>query len=226
MVVIGAGPAGLSAAREAARSGARVILMDEQPAAGGSLLSASDEQVDGVPARSWVEATVAELAGEPEVTVLQRTTAFGSYDSNYVVAVQRRTDHLGVTPAPGVSRERIWHVRAGQVVLATGAHERPIVFDNNDRPGIMLASAVRSYLNRWAVAAAPARWSPRPMILLPTRGRLGLGGHRGERGGRLSRRRRRDWRRRSRPRCQGRRADHGRERVVTTRGDGEGGRLS
>ena len=153
VLVVGAGPAGLSAAREAARSGARVILMDEQPAPGGSLLSAGDEQVDGVPARSWVEATVAELAGEPEVTVLQRTTAFGSYDWNYVVAVQRRTDHVGITPAPGVSRERIWHVRAEQVVLATGAHERPIVFANNDRPGIMLASAVRSYLNRWAVAA-------------------------------------------------------------------------
>ncbi|MEX5274859.1 2Fe-2S iron-sulfur cluster-binding protein [Kocuria sp. CPCC 205235] len=153
VVVIGAGPAGLSAAREAGRSGARVILMDEQPAPGGALLSARDEKVDGVPARSWVEATVAELAGEPEVTALQRTTAFGSYDSNYVVAVQRRTDHLGITPPPGVSRERIWHVRAGQVVLATGAHERPIDFDNNDRPGIMLASAVRSYLNRWVVAA-------------------------------------------------------------------------
>ena len=152
VLVVGAGPAGLAAAREAGRSGARVILMDEQSAPGGSLLSARDEEIDGVPARSWVEATVAELAAEPEVRHLQRTTAIGSYDANYVVAAQRRTDHLGGTSAPGVSRERIWHVRAAQVVLATGAHERPIVFENNDRPGIMLASAVRSYLNRWAVA--------------------------------------------------------------------------
>ena len=153
VLVVGAGPAGLAAAREAARSGARVILMDEQPAAGGSLLSEREETVDGLPAHEWVQQSLAVLVAEPEVTVLHRTTAFGNYDSNYVVAVQRRTDHLGTAPGAGVSRERIWHVRAKQVVLATGAHERPIVFANNDRPGIMLASAVRTYLNRWAVAA-------------------------------------------------------------------------
>jgi len=158
VLVVGAGPAGLAAAREAARSGARVILMDEQPQAGGSLLSGRDEVVDGQPAREWVARTLAELAAEPEVTVLSRTTAFGSYDSNYVVAVQRRTDHLPAeereaAARAGVSRERIWHVRAQQVVLATGAHERPIVFENNDRPGVMLAGAVRTYLNRYAVAA-------------------------------------------------------------------------
>ncbi|MFI7481648.1 sarcosine oxidase subunit alpha family protein [Kocuria sp. M1R5S2] len=152
VLVVGAGPAGLSAAREAAHTGARVMLMDEQPEAGGSLLSGRSE-IDGVPARTWVEQTLAELAAAPEVTVLHRTTAIGNYDANYVVAVQRRTDHLGGAPAPAVSRERIWHVRARQVVLATGAHERPIVFENNDRPGIMLADAVRTYLNRWAVVA-------------------------------------------------------------------------
>ncbi|GGG70778.1 sarcosine oxidase subunit alpha [Kocuria dechangensis] len=153
VLVVGAGPAGLAAAREAARSGARVILMDEQPAAGGSLLSGRGETIDGLPAHEWVQQTLAALEAEPEVTVLHRTTAFGNYDSNYVVAVQRRTDHLGTAPGAGISRERIWHVRARQVVLATGAHERPIVFANNDRPGVMLASAARTYLNRWAVAA-------------------------------------------------------------------------
>lgn len=153
VLVVGAGPAGLAAAREAAKSGARVILMDEQPAAGGSLLSGRTETVDGMAGTQWAQRTLAQLKATPEVTVLHRTTAFGNYDSNYVVAVQKRTDHLTDAPGAGVSRERIWHVRAQQVVLATGAHERPIVFANNDRPGVMLASAVRSYLNRWAVAA-------------------------------------------------------------------------
>ena len=153
VLVVGAGPAGLAAAREAARSGARVILMDEQPEAGGSLLSGRGETIDGLPAQEWVAQTAGELSAAEELTYLPRTTAFGSYDSNFVVAVQRRTDHLAGELGAGVSRERIWHVRAQQVVLATGAHERPIVFANNDRPGIMLASAVRGYLNRYAVAA-------------------------------------------------------------------------
>jgi sarcosine oxidase subunit alpha len=153
VLVVGAGPAGLTAASQAAASGARVILMDEQPQPGGSLLSRrGNGSIDGSAAREWAVETVAELAAAPDVTHLQRTTVFGSYDSNYVVAVQKRTDHLPVAPGEGVSRERIWHVRAKQVVLATGAHERPIVFENNDRPGIMLASAVRTYLNRYAVA--------------------------------------------------------------------------
>lgn len=151
VLVVGAGPAGLSAAREAAKSGARVILMDEQSEAGGSLLSSSGETIDGLPTHEWIAETISFLEESVEVSYLPRTTAFGSYDSNFVVAVQRRTDHLGNRLGSGVSRERIWHVRAAQIVLATGAHERPLVFGNNDRPGIMLASAVRSYLNRYAV---------------------------------------------------------------------------
>ena len=158
VLVIGGGPAGLAAAREAVRTGARVILMDDQPELGGSLLSGSTapelaETIEGKPALEWVADVEAELVSGAESTVLNRTTAFGAYDANYVIAVQNRTDHLSSPAAPGVSRQRIWHVRANQVVLAPGAHERPLVFENNDRPGIMLASAVRSYLNRYAVAA-------------------------------------------------------------------------
>ena len=153
VLVVGAGPSGLAAAVVAARAGARVVVLDEQPELGGSLLSSRDETVDGVPALQWVAEVAAELAAHPEVVVLPRTSAFGDYDDNYVLAVQHRTDHLP-DPAPsGVSRQRVWHVRARQVVLATGAHERPLVFAGNDRPGVMLASAVRSYLNRYAVAA-------------------------------------------------------------------------
>jgi sarcosine oxidase subunit alpha len=153
VLVIGAGPAGLSAATVAARSGARVVLVDDQPELGGSLLSGRGETVDGAPALDWVARAAEELQSAPETVVLRRTTAFGSYDDNYVLAVQHRTDHLGANAPADVSRQRLWHIRAGQVAIATGAHERPLVFAGNDRPGVMLASAVRSYLNRYAVAA-------------------------------------------------------------------------
>ncbi len=153
VLIVGGGPAGLAAARQAVRTGARVIFMDDQPELGGTLLSGRDEHVDGTPALDWVSEIAAELAAAPECTVLHRTTVFGSYDSNFLLAVENRTDHLAEEPADGVSRQRVWHIRARQVVLATGAHERPIVFENNDRPGIMLASAARSYLNRYGVAA-------------------------------------------------------------------------
>ncbi|WP_010524329.1 FAD-dependent oxidoreductase [Nesterenkonia sp. F] len=151
VLVVGAGPAGLAAAREAARSGARVMLLDEQPEAGGGLDARPGALIDGQPARSWIRGVEGELADHPEAVHLQRTTVVGSYDANYMVAVERRTAHWTRPPGDGVSRERVWHIRAGQVVLATGAHERHMVFAHNDRPGIMLAGAVQRYLNRHGV---------------------------------------------------------------------------
>ncbi|GAA2157065.1 sarcosine oxidase subunit alpha [Humibacillus xanthopallidus] len=155
VAVVGAGPAGLAAAREAAATGARVVLFEQDFALGGSLLAQPDDLVEGLPAAQWVERVRAELEAAPEVTVLTRTTAFGSYDSNHVVAVEKRAEHLHGTAGDGVSRQRIWHVTAGQLVLATGAFERPIVFADNDVPGIMLASAVVGYIGRYA--ALPGR---------------------------------------------------------------------
>ncbi|MET7517443.1 sarcosine oxidase subunit alpha family protein [Streptomyces sp. NPDC005480] len=147
VLVVGAGPAGLSAAAAAADSGARVTLVDDQPELGGALLS-------GRTRPEWVTEVHAALDAAPEVTVLTRTTAFGSYDDNYVLALERRTDHLGADapdPSSGVSRQRLWHIRARRVVLATGAHERPLIFAGNDRPGVMLAASVRTYINRYGV---------------------------------------------------------------------------
>lgn len=149
VLVVGGGISGLAAALAAGRSGARVVLCDEQAEPGGWLLS-SDEKVDGIPAVQWVEQALAELAALPEVRVLPRTTAFGYHDHNLVTLIERRGDHLPPGEAP-VFRERLWKVRAKQVVLATGAHERPLVFGNNDLPGIMLASAVSTYVRRYAV---------------------------------------------------------------------------
>ncbi|MFF3326271.1 sarcosine oxidase subunit alpha family protein [Streptomyces sp. NPDC002889] len=144
LLVVGAGPAGLAAASAAAGSGARVILADDQPDLGGSLLG-TGRLLD------WAGDTGARLEAEPEVRVLRRTTVFGYYDDNHVLAVERRTNHLGGEAPEHVSRERVWRIRARRVVLATGAHERSLAFADNDRPGVMLAAAARTYAHRYGV---------------------------------------------------------------------------
>lgn len=150
VLVVGAGPAGLAAALAAARGGARVILADEQSEFGGNLLTSSD-LIDQRPAMEWVVEVLAELAAMENVCLLSRSTVFGYYDHNFLTILERRSAHLATTVAKGV-RERLWRVRAKRVVIAAGAIERPLVFANNDRPGVMLASAVSTYVNRYAVA--------------------------------------------------------------------------
>lgn len=151
VLVVGAGPAGLHAARTAALAGARVMLIDDQPEAGGHLLTEPDS-IDGAPALDWVARVTAQLTELRHVTVLPRTTAIGYYDG-LVLALQKRTDHLGAAAPAHRARQRVWRIRARQIILATGAQERPIAFADNDRPGIMLASAARTYLNRYGVLA-------------------------------------------------------------------------
>ncbi|TAM39582.1 MAG: sarcosine oxidase subunit alpha family protein [Rhodanobacter sp.] len=153
VLIVGAGPAGLAAAVAAGRTGARVILVDNQPEPGGSLLWSTDT-LGGEPAGQWIRRVTDELATMPEVCVLPRTTAFGYQDHNLVTACERLTDHLPLQQRAGV-RERLWKIRARRVVLATGAHERPLVFGNNDLPGVMLASAVCTYINHYG--ALPGR---------------------------------------------------------------------
>ena len=149
VLVVGGGPAGLAAALAAGRSGARVILAEQEHELGGRLLS-ENEQIDGKPAAEWITAAKTELAAMEEVKCLTRTTAFGYYDHNYLGLVERR--HVNVAKTVPDSSERLWRVRAKQVVLATGAIERPLVFADNDRPGVMLAGALRSYVTRFGVA--------------------------------------------------------------------------
>ncbi|PTY38181.1 sarcosine oxidase subunit alpha [Saccharospirillum sp. MSK14-1] len=151
VLIVGAGAAGLAAALSAARSGARVILADEQSEMGGSLLHSRD-LMGGKPATQWVADTLAELAGRDNVLLLPRSTVNGYHDHNFLTIHERRTDHIADRAPEGMSRQRLHRVRARWVVLATGAHERPLVFANNDLPGCMLASAVSTYLNRYAVA--------------------------------------------------------------------------
>nr|WP_294867237.1 sarcosine oxidase subunit alpha family protein [uncultured Pseudogulbenkiania sp.] len=149
VLVVGGGPAGLAAAWVAGRAGARVILADNQPELGGSLLS-QPASIDGLPGLEWVARIESELAAMPEVQVLRRSTVFGYQDHNLLTICERKTDHLPLARRQGV-RERVWKVRAQRVILATGAHERPLVFANNDRPGVMTASAVSTYLRRFGV---------------------------------------------------------------------------
>ncbi|MGY6569338.1 MAG: 2Fe-2S iron-sulfur cluster-binding protein, partial [Salinarimonas sp.] len=153
VLVIGAGPAGLAAAREAARSGARVILAEESPTCGGRILAEAegDALIEGLAPRAWCAAVLEELAAHPEVTLLTRTSASGYYAQNWLTLFENCTDHLPLSQAGDGPRHRLWRVRAQQVVLATGAIERPLVFNGNDRPGIMLASAARTFLHRYGV---------------------------------------------------------------------------
>ena len=150
VLVVGAGPAGLIAALEAGTAGARVIIADEQSEFGGSLL-ASKEQVGGTSASHWISSMNTQLASLSNVQRLTRSTVFGYYDHNFLTILERRTDHLGIKATSG-PRQCMHRVRAKQVVLATGAFERPLVFAHNDVPGVMQASSVSTYINRFGVA--------------------------------------------------------------------------
>ncbi len=149
VLVIGSGPAGLMAAQVAAQSGADVILAEEDARMGGRLL-ADRGMVDGQPGVDWAAGVVAELATMPNVRLMTRTTVTGAYDDGTYGALERVGLH--VAPQPNLPRECFWRIVAKQTVLAAGALERAIAHPSNDRPGIMMAGAVRAYVNRWAVA--------------------------------------------------------------------------
>ena len=152
VLVVGSGPAGLAAALAAGQSGARVILAEQDFQLGGSLLAARDETIDGRPALDWVADTLMEIGKCPEVRILPRTIVYGYFSHNYLGLLEKVTDHLSPGDRPeGLPRQRLWKVRAGRVVLATGAIERSLVFRDNDRPGILSASACQTYLGRFGV---------------------------------------------------------------------------
>ena len=146
VLVVGAGPAGIAAALAAGRAGSRVLVVEQMAHAGGLLLA---EPADSE-AEAWRVERLAELEALPNVQVMTRTTAFGVYDGNVIGALERAWDHVAEAPR-GQPRQRFWMIHAGHIVHATGATERPLLFGNNDRPGVMLAHAARTYLNHYGV---------------------------------------------------------------------------
>jgi sarcosine oxidase subunit alpha len=152
LLVIGAGPAGLAAALSAGRAGLRIIVAENDFALGGRLNSETHE-IEGIPGAVWTKQTEAELKALPNVRIMRRTSVFGVYDGEYG-ALERVADHLPVPPA-FTPRQRLWKIVAREAIHAAGAVERSIVFGGNDRPGVMLASSMRTYVNRFA--AAPGR---------------------------------------------------------------------
>jgi len=147
VLVIGGGAAGVAASLSAAESGARVMLLDEGTEFGGALLSTSDNAA----ARQFIDSSLQLLEQNDNVRLLSRTTATGYYDYNYLTALEKVTDHLGPGAGGDAPRQRFWKIRAKQVVIAAGSIERPLVFADNDRPGVMLANAVGTYINRYGV---------------------------------------------------------------------------
>ena len=150
VLVIGAGPAGLAAANSAAASGARVILAEQDDGFGGTLRY-DNVMIDGQPGARWADRIGGTIAAQSEARVLLRTAVVGYHDHNSLTMVQQLANEAQCAVDPSRARYRTWQVRAGRVILATGAIERPLVFPGNDRPGVMLAGAARHYVRRFAV---------------------------------------------------------------------------
>ena len=149
ILIAGSGPSGLSSALAAAKNGARVILAEDKPRFGGSLLT-EEVTIGNKKGKDWADETIAQLKLMPNVIIKNRSQVFGYYDHNMMVMLERTKDHLEKT-SKFTPRQRLWYIRAKEVIISTGSIERPLVFGNNDRPGIMLASAAKEFLKVYGV---------------------------------------------------------------------------
>ena len=149
LLVTGSGPAGLASAYAAAKNGAKVILAEDKSRFGGSLLT-SEVSIGNQTGKEWAENILAELQEMPNVKVKNRSQVFGYYDHNMMVMSERISDHLSKSNKY-MPRQRLWYIRAKEVVISSGSIERPLVFGNNDTPGVMLSSAAKEYLKVYGV---------------------------------------------------------------------------
>jgi len=149
VLVAGSGPSGLASALAAAKNGAKVILAEDKPRFGGSLLT-DEVTIGNKKGKDWADETISQLKSMPNVIVKNRSQIFGYYDHNMMVMLERTKDHIE-NPTRFTPRQRLWYIRAKEVVVSTGSIERPLVFGNNDRPGIMLSSAAKEYMRVYGV---------------------------------------------------------------------------
>jgi len=149
ILVAGSGPSGLASALAAAKNGARVILAEDKPRFGGTLLT-DEVTIGNKKGKDWADDVITQLKSMPNVIVKNRSQVFGYYDHNMMVMLERTKDHIE-KPTKFTPRQKLWYIRAKEVILSTGSIERPLVFGNNDRPGIMLASAAKEYIKVYGV---------------------------------------------------------------------------
>ena len=149
ILIVGSGPSGLASALAAGKNGARVILAEDKPRFGGSLLT-DDVTIGNKKGKDWVEETISQLKSMPNVIIKNRSQVFGYYDHNMIAMFERTKDHIE-NPSEFTPRQRLWYIRAKEVIISTGSIERPLVFGNNDRPGVMLASAAKEYIKVYGV---------------------------------------------------------------------------
>jgi len=149
ILIVGSGPSGLASALAAGKNGARVILAEDKPRFGGSLLT-DDVTIGNKKGKDWVDETISKLKSMPNVIIKNRSQVFGYYDHNMIAMFERTKDHIE-NPSEFTPRQRLWYIRAKEVIISTGSIERPLVFGNNDRPGVMLASAAKEYMKVYGV---------------------------------------------------------------------------
>ena len=149
ILIVGSGPSGLASALAAAKNGAKVILAEDKPRFGGSLLT-DEVTIGNKKGKEWVDETILQLQSMSNVIVKNRSQVFGYYDHNMLVMLERTKDHIE-KPSKFTPRQKLWYIRAKEVIISTGSIERPLVFGNNDRPGIMLSSAAKEYMKVYGV---------------------------------------------------------------------------
>ena len=149
ILVVGSGPSGLASALAAAKNGAKVMLAEDKPRFGGSLLT-DEVTIGNKKGKDWADETITLLKSMPNVIVKKRSQVFGYYDHNMMVMIERTKDHIE-NPTQYTPRQKLWYIRAKEVIISTGSIERPLVFGNNDRPGIMLSSAAKEYIKVYGV---------------------------------------------------------------------------